>query len=154
MKHTPVPDCVAMLSSLWERTTVKTVLPLWAKEVILVGVRIFIPLLKLRKYPRQESHRRSYRIKLRWACFSLWWMEKGEGWTGFSFCCPVLPVAIGLCKVLLTHCVRISLLTPHGYKRGVRACLGKGRKRMENILKGKPRTIKYSHDALAGMHIE
>lgn len=26
LKHTPVPDCVAMLSSLWERNSVKTVL--------------------------------------------------------------------------------------------------------------------------------
>lgn len=29
LKHTPVPDCVAMLSSLWERNSVKTVLPHW-----------------------------------------------------------------------------------------------------------------------------
>lgn len=86
-------------------------------------------------------------------------MAKGEGWTGFSFRCPILPVAIGLCKaaeVLLTHGVRICSLTPHGYKREVTARLGKGRKRgsTEKILEGKPRTIRYSHDALAGMYIE
>lgn len=77
----------------------------------------------------------------------------------FLLCCPILPVAIGLRKaaeVLLTHCVRICLLTPRGYKRGGRACLGKGRKKgsMEKILEGKPRTIRCSHDALAGMYIE
>lgn len=43
MKHTPVPDCVAMLNSLWERSILKTVLPLWTSEVTLAGVRIFAP---------------------------------------------------------------------------------------------------------------
>lgn len=38
-------DCVAMLNSLWERSSVKTVLPLWTSEVTLAGVRIFTCLL-------------------------------------------------------------------------------------------------------------
>jgi len=45
LKHTPIPDSVAMLNSLWERSSVKTVLPLWTSEVTMAGVRIFSPLL-------------------------------------------------------------------------------------------------------------
>lgn len=45
VKHTPVPDCVAVLNSLWERGSVKTVLPLWTSEVALVKVMIFTLLL-------------------------------------------------------------------------------------------------------------
>lgn len=35
LRHTPVPDCVAMLNSLWERNSVKTILPRWTQEVTL-----------------------------------------------------------------------------------------------------------------------